>query len=68
MANQAQVQQQVRFALTELRERNGHHTFGAVCWHLAKSRITPDLLPATGPVGADGDQGPSLNRTSDELT
>jgi len=48
---------QIRYALSRLRSRNGHHEFEHVCRELARLRITPNILPATGPVSAGGDQG-----------
>ena len=47
----------IRFALFQMRARNDHHEFEHLCRALARQRITPNLLPATGPVGAGGDQG-----------
>jgi hypothetical protein len=49
--------QQVRFALSRLAVRNGHHVFEEVCRHFAAARISRNVLPATGPVGRGGDQG-----------
>jgi tetratricopeptide (TPR) repeat protein len=51
------AQQQVRNALHDLRAHNGHHAFEDLCRHLARRIINPNVLPATGPVGAGGDQG-----------
>jgi len=48
--------QQIRFALTRLRSRNGHHEFEEACRHFAAARISRNILPATGPVSAGGDQ------------
>ena len=36
---------------------NEHHSFEHVCRHVAKRRIASNVLPATGPVSAGGDQG-----------
>src|SRR5690349_3544408 len=47
----------VRYALAQLRSRNGHHTFEDICRALSRIRITPNVLPATGPVSSGGDQG-----------
>ena len=57
MADTAESARYVRYALSQLRARNGFHVFEEACFHLAKRTVTPDLLPATGPVGAGGDQG-----------
>ncbi|MEV6928447.1 hypothetical protein AB0M46_28720 [Dactylosporangium sp. NPDC051485] len=43
--------------LTLLAGDNGHHTFEHICRHVTKLRITTNVLPATGPVSAGGDQG-----------
>jgi hypothetical protein len=48
---------QIRFALSGLSARNGHHEFEEACRHLAHARIAPNILPATGPVSDGGDQG-----------
>lgn len=48
---------QIRYALSRLPSRNGHHEFEHLCRELARLRITPNILPATGPVSAGGDQG-----------
>jgi hypothetical protein len=47
----------IRNALRELRARNGQHTFEDLCRDYARRTITPYILPATGPMGAGGDQG-----------
>lgn len=57
MASIDQVVQQIRFALENLSERNGQHEFEHLCRHVARHRICFNILPATGPVGAGGDQG-----------
>jgi tetratricopeptide (TPR) repeat protein len=51
------VRQRIRFALSELRARNGHHDFEHICRYIAQARISKTILPATGPVGAGGDHG-----------
>jgi hypothetical protein len=53
----AQVALYIRFALSQLPGENGHHKFEQLCLHLARRRIYPNLVPATGPVSAGGDQG-----------
>jgi len=47
----------IRSALHDLRARNGQHAFEDLCRDYARRTITPYILPATGPVGAGGDQG-----------
>ncbi|MGA5304617.1 NACHT domain-containing protein [Nucisporomicrobium flavum] len=51
------VEAQVRFALAQLRAANGHHLFEEICRHYAQARLSRMIVPATGPVGAGGDQG-----------
>src|SRR4051812_39414315 len=52
-----QLIQYVRFQLDQLSERNAAHDFEHLCRHLARARICSNVLPATGPVSAGGDQG-----------
>jgi hypothetical protein len=52
-----QLAGQIRFALSELSARNGAHDFEDLCRHVARARLVSNVLPATGPVGAGGDQG-----------
>ena len=47
----------VRMTLTLLSGDNGHHSFEHLCRHVVKRRISSNILPATGPVSAGGDQG-----------
>src|SRR5829696_7789384 len=57
MTDRAQLIGQIRFALEQLSERNSHHEWEHLCRHLARERICSNILPATGPVQAGGDQG-----------
>ena len=57
MANPEEVQAQVRFALSQLPVRNAHHEFEHICRQLTQQFICSNVLPATGPVSAGGDQG-----------
>ncbi|WP_433261581.1 hypothetical protein ACQPZF_27215 [Actinosynnema sp. CS-041913] len=57
MATPVETSQMIRFALHTLAADNAHHSFEHVCRHVAKRRITSNILPATGPVSAGGDQG-----------
>jgi hypothetical protein len=57
MASIDQVISQIRFGLEQLSARNAHHEFEHLCRHLARARICSNILPATGPVAAGGDQG-----------
>ncbi len=47
----------IRMALSLLSGENGHHSFEHLCRQVAKRRIASNVLPATGPVSAGGDQG-----------
>ena len=47
----------IRFSLGQLRSRNAQHEFETLCLHFARKRICSNILPATGPVAAGGDQG-----------
>lgn len=57
MATKNQVTSQIRFGLGQLSAHNEQHDFEHLCRHLARSRICSNILPATGPVSAGGDQG-----------
>lgn len=57
MPDNAQIATQIRFALEQLSERNAEHEWEHLCRHFARARICSNILPATGPVQAGGDQG-----------
>ncbi len=57
MVDKAQLIGQIRFALEQLSERNAQHDWEHLCRHLARERLCSNILPATGPVQAGGDQG-----------
>ena len=57
MATPVQTTQMIRFALHTMAADNAHHSFEHLCRHVAKRRIASNVLPATGPVSAGGDQG-----------
>jgi hypothetical protein len=57
MASAEQLAAQIRFHLSELGARNAHHEFEHLCREYARRRIASNILPATGPVSAGGDQG-----------
>jgi hypothetical protein len=57
MANLDQVISQIRYGIEQLSSKNAHHEFEHMCRHLARARICSNILPATGPVSAGGDQG-----------
>jgi hypothetical protein len=47
----------LKFQLHSLARENSYHAFEKLCMAFAKRRIASNLLPATGPVSAGGDQG-----------
>ncbi len=57
MASAVEAERYIRFQLEHLTARNEHHTFEEICYRLAKRRLSSNLLLATGPVSAGGDQG-----------
>jgi tetratricopeptide (TPR) repeat protein len=57
MENPDQLITLIRFQLDQLSSKNHHHEFEDICRHLAKARICSNVIPATGPVAAGGDQG-----------
>ncbi|MCY4449415.1 MAG: hypothetical protein OXE02_11315 [Chloroflexi bacterium] len=57
MASPSEIEAQVRFALSQLPVRNAHHDFEHICRYLTQQFICSNVLPATGPVSAGGDQG-----------
>lgn len=57
VASPVEAERYIRFQLEHLTARNEHHTFEEICYRIAKRRLSSNLLPATGPVSAGGDQG-----------
>ena len=57
MANPAQLAEQIKFALAQIPAGNAQHQFEHICRHLTQQFICSNVLPATGPVSAGGDQG-----------
>jgi len=57
MATHKKLQQFIKNQLNSLKIENNHHSFEHICRHIARLRICSNILPATGPVGAGGDQG-----------
>lgn len=55
--NRVQLKQYIRFQLAQLSARNAEHEFEHLAFQLARMRVASNLLPATGPVQAGGDQG-----------
>jgi len=52
-----QAEHYIRFQLEQLTARNEHHMFEMISFRIAERRLSSNLLPATGPVSAGGDQG-----------
>jgi hypothetical protein len=57
LATRTQVATLIRLALGDLDGVNAHHEFEHLSRQLAMRRIASNVLPATGPVSAGGDQG-----------
>lgn len=53
----AQLIQQIRFGLEQLKSTNNTMAFEHVCRFFARARIARNVIPATGPVQSGGDQG-----------
>jgi hypothetical protein len=47
----------IRYQLSSLNAKNKHHDFEEMCYQYARVAISPNFLPATGPVSSGGDQG-----------
>jgi len=57
VSDRVQIAAQIRFALDQLSAKNKHHDFEHLCRQLTRKKICSNVLPATGPVSAGGDQG-----------
>ena len=57
MAGVRELKGQIKWALNNLSADNAQHDFESICRHFARKRIGINVLPATGPVAAKGDQG-----------
>jgi hypothetical protein len=57
VANPAQTAKMIELVLGSLAGDNGHHALEHACRWIARKRIASNVLPATGPVSAGGDQG-----------
>jgi hypothetical protein len=66
--NRAELIQQIRFALANLAARNGHHEFEALCLEIARQTVSPNVVPATGPVAGRGDQGRDFETFRSRIT
>ncbi|MFE2976508.1 hypothetical protein [Streptomyces sp. NPDC059258] len=47
----------IRYQLSKMRTRNEHHKFEDLCRAFSRQRVAKNIIPATGPVSAGGDQG-----------
>lgn len=56
MANPVEAEKYLQFQLSELAGSNAHHVFEEICVRVARRRISANILLATGPVSAGGDQ------------
>lgn len=57
MSSLRQIKQQIKFSLNNLSAENAHHDFEAICSPFSRKHLGLNILPATGPVSAGGDQG-----------
>ncbi len=57
MASVTGLSKYIRFQLSQLCVQNKHHDFEHISRNIARLRICENILPATGPVSAGGDQG-----------
>ncbi|MFG3642437.1 hypothetical protein ACGF3C_19460 [Micromonospora sp. NPDC047762] len=57
MATPTLLARRISFELSELSAYDAHHEFEHLCRELSKARLVSNVLPATGPVAAGGDQG-----------
>ena len=68
MTNIDQVSSQIRFQLEQLSIKNAHHEFEHLCRYLTRATICSNIMPATGPVSAGGDQGRDFETFRTDLT
>jgi len=57
MASPTSLRRLITFALDELSSRNGQYDFEQLGQELVRARIASNIITATGPVNAAGDQG-----------
>ncbi len=57
MSNFRKIKQHIKFSLHNLGAENAHYDFESICRHFSRKRLGLNILPATGPVSAGGDQG-----------
>ncbi len=68
MTNTKELIDYIRFQLDQLSTQNAHHAFELLCFHIARIKIDPFLLPSTGPVSSGGDQGRDFESFRTNLT
>ncbi|WP_203183896.1 hypothetical protein [Streptomyces pratensis] len=57
MATFPETERYIQFLLEQLAGRNEHHVFEQIVFQIALRRLSSNIVPATGPVSAGGDQG-----------
>lgn len=57
MVSPTSLRRLITFALEELGARNGQYDFEQLCQEVVRARIAANIITATGPVNAAGDQG-----------
>jgi hypothetical protein len=57
VTNAVEAEKYILFQLNQLGASNAHHAFEDICTRVAQRRISSNILLATGPVSAGGDQG-----------
>jgi len=55
--NRVQLKKYIRFQLSQMSAQNEQHQWESAAFELARQTISSNILPATGPVQAGGDQG-----------
>ena len=55
--NHSELIAQIRFQISRLKSLDKHHDFERLALAFARARVASNLVPATGPVSAGGDQG-----------
>lgn len=56
VADIEEIASQIRYQLSQMRAKNQHHNFERLAFHLMRMTVASNILPATGPVAAGGDQ------------
>ncbi|MGA5629683.1 hypothetical protein ACPCTH_32870 [Streptomyces cellulosae] len=57
VATSTETERYIQFLLEHLAGRNEHHVFEQIVFQIALRRLSSNIVPATGPVSAGGDQG-----------